>query len=128
MSDIKIIPHSGSELPHPNCLLVYTYPKPTDHSITLTTVEHILASFGPDGCIENVCPKRIVNAQPISHDAAMALAIDYAEDRSIPVILVVEDGPGNAEDDNGLWVTATGTIVLSKDYHKSVIRPWRQEP
>ncbi len=128
MPDIKIISHSGSEVSYPNCLLVHTYPEPKDHSITLTTVEHILSSFDPDGCLENVCPIRIVNAQPISHDEAMELAMHYAEDHSIPAILVVEDDPGDAEDKNDLGVTASGTIVLSKDYHKSVAKAWGQEP
>ena len=128
MSNIRIIPHSGNEIPYPNCVVVHTYPKPTDNSILLASVEHILADFNSEGRIDNAWPIHIVNAQPISHDQAMTLAMRYAEHNDVPVILVVQDALGNGDHNNNrLSVTATGTIVLGKDYHNSVTKQWNKD-
>ena len=120
MSNIKIIPHSGNEISHPNCVLVHTYPKPTDSSISLASVEHIVTDFDSEGRIENACLVKIVNEQPISYEQAVALAKRYAENRDVPVVLVVRDAVDNGDCETGLWVTLTDTIVLNKDYHNSV--------
>jgi len=89
MLDAEVIPWSGAEIHHSNCLVVNTHRDPPDGPTVLATVDHYVKQENQGGF-----PWKIlrVTEEPTSFIAAMNLAAKYAREQNVPVILVNSDG------------------------------------
>ena len=87
--DVKVLPWSGSEIHHANCLVVNPHRDPPDSPTLLATVDHFLEQEGQTGFPWKILP---VIAEPTQFQAAMDIAAEYAREHDVPVILVSQDG------------------------------------
>ncbi len=115
MSDIKTISQSGNRIPILDCMVVRTYPKPTDDTVTLANIEHRFENAYPDDeTVTTRTTRVIVDARPMSHEHAMDVATCYAKDNDIPVIIVMQDKDGLRLTDS--IILDADTVVLGEDY------------
>ena len=84
-SNIKIIHRSDNEISHSNCLVVAPYTEDPDSRQLLATVEHFSENTDPGGFPWKILP---VIPQGVSLKEAMDVAVEYAGNNAVPVILV----------------------------------------
>ena len=123
MSDIKTISQSGNRIPILDCMVVRTYPKSTDDTVTLANIEHRFENAYPDDdTVITRTTRVIVDARPMSHEHAMDLATCYAKDNDIPVIIVMQDKDGLRLTDS-IFLDAD-TVALGEEYRVWVTEHW----
>ena len=86
---VAVVPRNGNELPHSNCLVVEPLRDPHNGDRLLASVEHYREVENPTGFPWRITP---VNNDPLGFKEAMELAMAYATDHSVPVIVVNHDG------------------------------------
>ena len=90
---VTVLPRSGNEIPHPNCLVVEPYREAARGDVLLATVEHYQEVENPAGFPWKIIP---VNKEPLAFKDAMELAMAFAKRHAVPVILVNHDGLSSA--------------------------------
>jgi hypothetical protein len=105
---VEIIPRYNDEISHPNCLVVAPFRKTAHGPTILATVEHYLENPEPGGFPWTIVP---VTREPLVLKAAMEAALSFAEDNSIPVIFLNQDGFSTAAEKQ-----QTDTTVLKTSY------------
>lgn len=88
-ASVVVLPRSGNEIPHPNCLVVEPYHDGARGDRLLASVEHYQEVASPNGFPWKILP---VNNEPLSFKDAMNLAMAYAKRQGVPIILVNHEG------------------------------------
>jgi hypothetical protein len=105
IAGVTVMPRSGNEIPHPNCLVVEPYRDTARGGELLASVEHYQEVENPTGFPWKILP---INREPMAFKRAMELAMAYAKRQNVPVILVNHDGLSSADERQ-----QTDTVVLN---------------
>jgi len=92
-ASVVVLPRSGNEIPHPNCLVVEPYTDGARGDQLLASVEHYQEVANPSGFPWKILP---VNNEPLAFKDAMNLAMAYAKRQGVPIILVNHEGLSSA--------------------------------
>ncbi len=104
---IQIIPrYDESDINHPNCLVVAPFLDPAYGPILFANVEHYRESRSPTGFPWEIV---LLTENPLRLKDAVEVALRYAEDNDVPVILINQDGFSMAEERE-----QTGTTAILK--------------
>jgi len=93
--NVQVIPRSGNEIPYPNCLVVEPFRDAALGNNLLASVEHFVETENPSGFPWKIVP---INDDPLPFKKAMQLAMTYAQQQGVPVILVNHDSMSSAEE------------------------------
>ena len=81
----------------PDSIEVHTYPKPTDPSTRIASIQRTRVDAGSKSMVVT----DIVDRQPMSHADAMQRAIDFAQNHGVPVIFERKDEQPEVLDADG---------------------------
>ena len=102
--EVQIIPrYDESDITHPNCLVIAPYRDPSYGPLLFANVEHYLKSTDPTGFPWEII---LLTQEPLRLNAAVDLAVKYAEENDVPVILINQDGFSTAEEREQTGTTA----------------------
>jgi len=87
--NVTVVPRTGNEIPHPNCLVVEPYRDRAHGDHLMATVEHYIEVENSTGFPWRITP---VTNEPLAFKDSMALAMSYAQQHGVPVIVVNHDG------------------------------------
>ncbi len=104
---IQIIPrYDESDITHPNCLVVAPHLDPEYGPILFANVEHYLENKDSTGFPWEIV---LLTEEPLRLKAAVDVALKYAEENDVPVILINQDGFSTADERQ-----QTGTTQILK--------------
>jgi hypothetical protein len=85
--NVRVIPDSDSKnYPGSDYVRVSTCNDPLDDTVTLATIERVVARKRRRASTPPTLIRTLVQQQPMSPDAAVGLATCYAERKNIPVV------------------------------------------